>query len=64
MKIYLYNFLSYFENVIHPAAGKEGSETRKTRTKKSKSQPYTTPDSLNIREMVHKQNSFRRNPAP
>jgi len=65
MNTYLHSFLTYFEHVIHPAAGK--SENLKSKRKSSTSAAYSlqaSPDCLNIRAAVRANNSVRRNPAP
>lgn len=64
MNTYLHSFLTYFEHVIHPAAGK--SENLKSK-RKSSTAAYSlqaSPDCLNIRAAVRANNSVRRNPAP
>ena len=65
MNGYLQNFLTYFETVLHPAAGKD--DVRKIKRRNSNKTAYTrqvSPDCLNIRATVRTQNSVRRNPAP
>jgi len=63
MNTYLYSFLSFFD-VIDPAAGKSEAQKSKRRTTKTSGQFYTSPDCLNIRASVRKQNNVRHNPAP
>jgi hypothetical protein len=63
MNTYLHSFITYFENVIHPA-GKSDPQKAKPRSSKATYQLQTSPDSLNIRASVRKQDSVRRNPAP
>jgi hypothetical protein len=60
----LYNFLTYFENVIHPAAGKIEAQKNKRRNSKASNQVPASPDCLHIRAAVRSNNSIRRNPAP
>ncbi|HYO23145.1 MAG TPA: hypothetical protein VER36_12130 [Flavisolibacter sp.] len=65
MNTYLHSFKTYFDNVIHPAAGK--SDAQKSKRKSSKTTSYfsqASPDCLNIRAAVRSQNNVRRNPAP
>lgn len=64
MNIYLQNIYSIFEQVVHPAGGKAVAEKMKKRHSAPAFQPKATPDSLNIRDLVKRQDSFRRNPAP
>ena len=64
MNGYLYNFFTYFETVIHPAAGKSDQRKSKRRSSKPANSVQTSPDSLNIRTTVRTQNPVRRNPAP
>ena len=64
MNTYLHSFLTYFEQVVHPAAGKSSAEKRKKRSGASTVIPKATPDSMNIRDLYKRQDSFRRNPAP
>ncbi|RYF85078.1 MAG: hypothetical protein EON98_07550 [Chitinophagaceae bacterium] len=64
MNTYLHGFLTYFENVIHPAAGKGESPKNKSRSSKPSYALQATPDCLNIRTAAKAQNSLRRNPAP
>ena len=64
MNTYFYSFLSYFDNVIHPAEGKSDSLKNKRRNSKPSFVPPSSPDSLNIRAAFRAHNSVRRNPAP
>lgn len=64
MNTVLHSTIACFESVLHPAAGKSILEKKKQRAKAFPINPKASPDSLNIREMVRKQDSFRRNPAP
>lgn len=64
MNVYLHNILSYFETVIHPAAGKDDLQKTKRRTGKPSYSTQVSPDCLNIRANVRVQNGVRRNPAP
>jgi hypothetical protein len=64
MTTYFHSAVSYFEQIIHPAAGKGSSEKKRKRSGIPPVISRATPDSLNIRELMKKQDSFRRNPAP
>jgi hypothetical protein len=64
MNTYLLSVITYFELVAHPAAGKSAAEKRKKRNTASTVFPKATPDSMNIRDLSKRQDSFRRNPAP
>jgi len=64
MNTYLHNFKTYFDNVLHPAAGKNNNQNTKARSSKLTYQAQASPDSLNRRASVHKQDNIRRNPAP
>ena len=64
MNTYLQNVSALFVYVLHPAAGKAVVEKKKKRTSNNSIPPRATPDSLNIRDIIKKQDSFRRNPAP
>ena len=64
MNTYLHSFMTYFEQVVHPAGGKSSTDKRKKRSSTSTVFPKATPDSMNIRELYKRQDSFRRNPAP
>jgi hypothetical protein len=63
MNTYLHSFITYFETVIHPAAGKPELQKSQRRSK-SASSKQGSPDSLNIRATVRANNTVRRNPAP
>jgi len=63
MNTFLHSFLTYFD-VIDPAAGKSEAQKNKRRNSKTKSQFNASPDCLNIRASVRKQNNVRHNPAP
>jgi hypothetical protein len=64
MNNYLQSILMYFENVAHPAAGKYANLKKRKRSGASSLNPNATPDSLNIRDLIKRQDGFRRNPAP
>lgn len=64
MNIYLHSFLNYFDQVIHPAAGKDEMQKSKRRNTKILPQFMASPDSLNMRASIRKQDNVRRNPAP
>lgn len=64
MNTYLHSFLTYFENTLHPAAGKSDLQKAKRKTSKPLSQFRATPDCLNMRAAIRKQDTVRRNPAP
>lgn len=64
MTTYIHHFLSYVEHVLHPAAGKSLLEKKRKTTGKTGIPPSATPDSLDLRSMLKKQDHFRRNPAP
>lgn len=64
MNTFLYGFFNYFDNVIHPAAGKTEPLKNKRRNSKATQQFQATPDCLNIRASLSKNDSVRRNPAP
>lgn len=64
MTTYIHHFFNYFENVLHPAAGKSVLEKKKRSTVNNIAPSRATPDSLNLRDMLKKQDGFRRNPAP
>lgn len=64
MNTYFYSFKSYFETVIHPAAGKPEIPKNKRRSSKTSYLPQASPDCLNIRAAVRANNAVRRNPAP
>lgn len=65
MNGYLYNFLTYFEAVLHPSGGKADAQKNKRRGHKNNTPPVTaSPDSLHLRAGVRTQNAVRRNPAP
>lgn len=64
MNNYIYNAIILFEQVIHPAAGRGTIEKKKSQRSPAAIYPKATPDSLNIRDVIKRQDSFRRNPAP
>lgn len=64
MNTYLHSIITLFEQVVHPAGGKSSPEKTKKRSSVVPVIPKATPDSLNIRELYKRQDSFRRNPAP
>jgi hypothetical protein len=64
MNTYLHIVFTYFEHVVHPAGGKSSADKRKKRNSTGMVFPRATPDSMNIRDLAKRQDSFRRNPAP
>jgi hypothetical protein len=60
----LHHILTYFEAVIHPAAGKDDVQKNKRRNSKPAYYSQVSPDSLHIRASLRTQNAARRNPAP
>lgn len=64
MNACLHTFLSYFEAVLPPPAGKHNVHKEKSRTGKSFYLSQASPDCLNLRASVRTQNGVRRNPAP
>lgn len=64
MNNYLQSILIYFESVAHPAAGKMMISKKRRRSDAIMVNPNASPDSLNIRDIAKRQDSFRRNPAP
>lgn len=64
MNTYIHSVMTYFEQVMHPAGGKSPADKRKKRSSASSVFPRATPDSMNIRELYKREDSFRRNPAP
>ena len=59
----LQNFAALFETVAHPAGGKL-TFNKKRKNSIATVNPKATPDSLNIRDLAKRQDSYRRNPAP
>lgn len=59
----LQNVVALFENAAHPAGGKL-TMAKKRKNSVATVNPKATPDSLNIRDLIKRQDSFRRNPAP
>ena len=59
----LHGFVTLFETVAHPAGGKM-TMSKKRKNSVATVNPKATPDSLNIRDLIKRQDSFRRNPAP
>jgi hypothetical protein len=64
MNTYIHSVMAYFEQVVHPAGGKSSADKRKKRSSASSVLPRATPDSMNIRDLYKREDSFRRNPAP
>ena len=64
MNTYLHSFMTYFEMVVHPAAGKSEMEQSKPKSSKTKTSIQASPDSLHIRAAVRANNAVRKNPAP
>ncbi len=64
MNRYFHSFLTLFENVVHPAAGRPVADKQKKRASALPVSPKATPDSLDIRNSYKKEGGFRRNPAP
>ena len=63
MNTLLQNVFTLFETVAHPAGGKL-TINKKRKNSIASVNPKATPDSLNIRDLVKRQDGFRRNPAP
>ena len=62
---YLQNIFVYFENVFHPAGGKQENVPGKRKRKAKKDHfLYASPESFNIRGGNKKLEKLRRNPAP
>lgn len=64
MNTYLQTVSALFVYALHPAAGKAVVEKKRKRASNHFVPPRATPDSLNIRDIIKKGDSFRRNPAP
>lgn len=64
MNACFHSFKTYFEYIIHPAAGKSELQKTKRRSSKSSLIHQASPDSLHIRAAVRANNAVRRNPAP
>lgn len=64
MNNYLHDLFTYFENTVHPAAGKESLSKKKKGSSQQTYQLQASPDCFNMRSTVRKQDSIRRNPAP
>ena len=64
MNTYVTGFITYFEQTFHPAAGKNTNEKNKRKSSKTIYQTQASPDCLNIRASLRKQDNIRRNPAP
>lgn len=64
MNNYLQTVSALFVYALHPAAGQAAIEKKRKRASNNSVPPRATPDSLNIRDIIKKQDSFRRNPAP
>lgn len=64
MNNFLNDFLHYFENVIDPLVGKSEVQKNKSANNKEANQFYSSPDCMNIRASVRKNDNVRRNPAP
>lgn len=64
MNAYLHNFITYFEMVVHPAAGKNEVQKNKPRSSKQSAIIQASPDALHIRAAVRANNAVRKNPAP
>ncbi len=64
MNTCLHTLLTYFENVVHPAGVKRESQKSKIKSSKNLWQLQASPDCLNRRASVSKQDNVRRNPAP
>lgn len=64
MNISISQFITLFESIAHPAAGRAVAEKKKKRSSAMQAYPTGTPDSRNIRGVYKSQDSIRRNPAP
>lgn len=64
MNAYLNQIINFFDNSMHPAAGKETVTKKKGRTSNLAFSLQASPDCLNMRSTVRKQDNVRRNPAP
>jgi hypothetical protein len=65
MNIYLRNLFGYFENVLHPAGGKEDVAEKRKRKLSKNSILQHSPECYNTRAaVIKKQDKSRRNPAP
>ncbi len=64
MNTYIHSVMTYFDKVVHPAGGKSSVDKRKKRSETGFVFPKATPDSMNIRDLYKREDSFRRNPAP
>lgn len=60
----LQSIFALFEQAAHPAAGKSGASKSRKKSTGHAINHKATPDCLNLRDLVKKQDSFRRNPAP
>lgn len=64
MNTYLSGVFTYFENVLHPATGKNEAPKVKRRGSKASPQLQISPDCMNMRAAARQQDMVRRNPAP
>lgn len=63
----LQSLFTYFENVLHPAAGWSDGNAEKKKRKSSSGFGATapiSPESFNMRGLAKKQDKVRHNPAP
>jgi hypothetical protein len=62
---YLRSLFIYFENVLHPASGwSDGNSTKRKRTTRKVSSFQSSPECINLRGVIKKQDKVRRSPAP
>jgi len=62
---YLRSLFTYFENVLHPASGwSDGNSIKRKRTSKKINSLQTSPECVNLRGVIKKQDKVRRSPAP
>jgi hypothetical protein len=59
------SLMTYFEMVLHPAAGwADEKQTRKRKSQKSTPSLKHSPECFNMRGISKSQEKMRRNPAP
>lgn len=62
---YLRSLITYFENVLHPASGwSDSNSIKRKRTSKKNNSLQTSPECVNLRGVIKKQDKVRRSPAP
>jgi hypothetical protein len=65
MNTCLRSLFTYFDLVLHPAAGwADEKHTRKRKTQKNVSAVKPSPECFNVRGIAKAQDKLRRNPAP